>query len=570
MSNSSGMSAPKSKTRVLTLWSSVLAAILLSPPAVWADTYRLKVTADVEKGILVGSESVRYRNDSTTAIDEIRFRLDPNMGGNESLTIASVSDGEGKTLRWRWLPFRFGKMESSRGQMAVELSSPIAPGDEQLLKLDFELNDRRFINPSMLTLQDDPFHSFDAWYVKAMTRRGERWSIDDDRPSDYDVTIDLSRDGGQVASTGKLVSAERLESGRTRLHLQAKNVRGFTVYSSPDWVARRRVVDGRVLTIHLPKATASDWADKILDAAADTLKFYDREYGRLPGDSLSIICLGSMTGPPHGSSATCNGVTLWLNSKFSENYQVHLAHEIAHQYFGSLVGISRNEISWAPMGLGMIMDSAYMRDRGLDDRSTRSTIQWFYFEALRRKYDTSLSISVDSAMRDGLRWNMPLMHGKAYEVCRMLQDLVGEKQFRDIIRHVIKEKRRKVLRGQDLIGYCEEALGTDLKWFEDAWIQGDGSLDYAVKDVKGQEKQHLVVVSQLGEASFPIVVEATTSDGRKLRKRIDRTRAENRLVFPAEALRSVVLDPGQIAPDTDRSNNTWMHAPPGGAKSKDR
>jgi hypothetical protein len=54
------------------------------------------------------------------------------------------------------------------------------------------------------------------------------------------------------------------------------------------------------------------------------------------------------------------------------------------------------------------------------------------------------------------------------------------------------------------------------------------------------------------------VVEAITSGGNRLRARADRTLEVCRVLFKSdEDLTSVVIDPDQLYPDIDRSNNTW-------------
>ena len=399
----------------------------------------------------------------------------------------------------------------------------------------------------MIILQDDPFHSFDAWYPKAMTRGADGWTINDDRPSVYDVTIELPVVAGSVASTGRLMEESRESDHGTRIvRLTASDVRGFTIYASPQWKTHRRSVGGVDLRIHIPSA-AEKWAVPVFDASADVIDFFQKEYGPFPSDHLEIACLGTLDGPSHGSSATCNGITIWLNSRFSENYRFHVAHEIAHQYFGSLVGLHRNEIAWAPIGLGMMMDHHYATSKGLSDTTTRDTIKWFYFEAIRRGYDTSLAIPVDKAMRDDLRWNMPLMHGKAFEVCRMLEHLIGEEKFNSVVRRALRERKGGLLGGSDLIDYCEDAGGESLDWFVADWIAGNATLDYSVTDVRQDGDTWKVTISKVGDAAFPVTVEVETDRGEKHRSRIDRTQTANQLTFDTDdSLKRVVVDPDGI------------------------
>jgi hypothetical protein len=267
----------------------------------------------------------------------------------------------------------------------------------------------------------------------------------------------------------------------------------------------------------------------------------------------------------HGSSATVNGITVWLHSHLEEQYQWLIAHEIAHQYFGTSMGIARREIAWASIGLGMMMDHEYMVQRGLEETSIRKTMRWFYQEAVRRGFDTTLSQPVEVPLQKenpwASGWNMSLMHGKAYEVCTMLKDLLGEHKFCLVLRKVISEKKGSVLRNDDFVKHCKEASVEPLDWFVADWVDGNLALDYGIASVDAAAGH--VEISKIAGAAFPVVVEVETARGKKLRQRVDRNKVVNRLTFAAgDGLTRVVIDPDGICPDMDISNNTWPQQSP--------
>jgi hypothetical protein len=524
-----------------------------------ADTYQIDIRTDVEKGHAEGKLALRYQNRGERSLAGLRLRLDPNLSPGSAMNVASVRDQEGNDLPWRYVPFAFGQLKSDRSQLEVDLPKPLEAGSELELHLVYSLDAPGLLNKTMLTFQDDPYHSFDAWYPKAMTHTGDAWSINDDRMSRYDVTIELADTFPSVASTGKVVRSAQTELAARVFQLQADNVRGFTVYASPSWEEHRRTAEGVDLGVHLP-AEAREWAPRILEAAADVIAFYREEYGEYPGDHLEIICPGTLQGRAHGSSATCHGITVWLHDRFEEQYRWLIAHEVAHQYLGASLGIVREEIAWAPIGVAMTMDHRYMTQRGLDLASIRKTMRWFYLEAGRRGFDTRLSQPVEAALRAdppwSSGWNMSLMHGKAYEVCAMLEDLLGAAAFRDVVRKVLKDRQGGLLSGPDFIEHCAQASDEPLDWFVDEWIDGNLKLDYGVTDVNPEKGT--VEISRIGAASFPLVVEVQEERGKKLRQRIDRKQAVHRLTFAtSSAIQRVVIDPEGLCPDVDDSNNTW-------------
>jgi hypothetical protein len=197
-----------------------------------ADSYRISVKADVEKGQLTGEMTLQYWNQGTASLEKLRLRLDPNLSPSASIAIRHVRTNESDDLTWRFLPFRFGRLHSEQGLIEIELPSPLAPHGKTEIQIGFEFSDKRMVNGNAIMLQDDPYHSLDAWYPKAMTRLGNDWSINDDRPSTYRITIELPATLAEVASTGKFVSRKLGETGSALVHLTADDVRGFTIYSS--------------------------------------------------------------------------------------------------------------------------------------------------------------------------------------------------------------------------------------------------------------------------------------------------------------------------------------------------
>lgn len=535
--------------------SMVYLVLATSIPA-QADSYQLTLNLDIDKGQLDGQMLLYYENSGPIQLKEIRLRLDENF--HASASILSVCEANEAKLDWSYLPFKFAKNQSEKGQMSVILPKPLRSGDTMELRIHFRVDDKKLITKGMTVLQDDPFQSFDAWYPKAMTKKAGKWSFSDDRPSNYDVTIEVPV-GYTIASTGRLVEERAAGNGRRILHLKAERVRGFTIYGSPRWKKHSRNSEGIELNIYLPDE-AKDWAKPMLDVTADVIRFLRKEYGEFPTQHLTIVGVGSLTDEAHGASAACNIIGIFLSNKLEKQYHWLIAHEVPHQYFGSSIGLYADSVGWAVIGLAMCMERQYMIDRGLDWPKP-AIGQWAYFEAERRGYDTTLSQPLEVLLTAeapwSFGWNMALRHGKAYAVCSMLEDLLGEEKFKAVIRKIIAERNGTLFGGSDLMNYCEEAMGESLDWFSADWVNGRATLDYAVSNIKQIDKGWEVTIAQVGMAEFPVTVEVETETGGKIRQRVDRQKETNILQFTINGeLRNVVIDPNAVYPDLDRSNNS--------------
>jgi hypothetical protein len=528
---------------------------------VHADSYRLELKIEPAQSLLVGRMTLRYRNLSAEPLNEVRLRLDLNLQTQPALTLRSVHDAAGLPMQWSFRPFEFGARASEKGQVSVALPKPLPPGQEAELRIEFELGGKS-LSDELIVLQDDPYTGLNAWYPKAMTLRDGSWSMDDDRPSSYSVLLDLP-DGFTVASTGRGVDEKPAVGGRKTVQLEAEAVRGFAIYASKTLKEYRRAIGGVELRALVPEPSA-DLAQPMLETAADAIAFYQTNYGPYPARHLDLLAVGSLGDKPHGGSAACNVVIVWLGGQFKEQYRFLIAHEVAHQYFGSLIGLHRNEIGWAPIGLGMMMDHDFMVRNGLDDKNIRTTMLWFYFEAVRRGYDTSLNQPVDKLLKSAPPWSfgwiMSLEHGKAYAVCTLLQDLMGQDKFQAVVRKVIQERAGGQLSGADLLRYCETELGSSLDWFAADWVRGQATLDYAVSRARPVGSQWEVSITRLGAAGYPVTVQAVTEKGETLCQRTDRKATAPTLLFATDSpLRSVVIDPDEVTPDLNRDNNRWPH-----------
>jgi hypothetical protein len=534
----------------------LLAILYWSERAGGADAYWFALNLDTEAGELSGSARMHYHNDSGRPLEELRFRLDINLSFPGAMRVLSAKGAGGEALAWRTMPFKFGKLSTDEGQMAVALPKPLGSDEIAVIEIDYLLSCKPALTRELTMLQDDPYPSLDAWYPKAMTYRLGDWTFDDDRLADYEIEIELPAPL-RIATTGA-VKEEKVEGERARLRLQAHKVRGFTLYGSQWWEVHTRKAGDLTLRCFIAEEHEA-WAERFLEAASDAVAFYQAEYGEYPSRHLDIVCPEAAGG--HGSFACCHVIGIFIGGPLEERYRWLIAHEVAHQYFGNLVNQRRNEIYWVLIGLGMVMDRHYLIDHGLDGE-THAMVMEFYPRVKSQGRDTSLSQTVESLYRAerpwSMQWNLALGHGKGFAVCALLEDLLGEERFKRVIKEILDKHAGGMVSAQDLVACCERVSGEELAWFVEDWIEGDATLDYAVTRVGKGASGWEVVVSRLGTAAFPLVVEARTESGRTLRQRISRDREVQRLTFTTgEELIEVQVGPGGIYPDLDASNNTW-------------
>jgi hypothetical protein len=110
--------------------------------------------------------------------------------------------------------------------------------------------------------------------------------------------------------------------------------------------------------------------------------------------------------------------------------------------------------------------------------------------------------------------------------------------------------------------------GTDLSWFWRTWWYETWTLDQAIGPVTAIADTLHVTIEDRGLAPMPVRLAITRSDGSVERRvlPVDVWLAKGAkhvmvTVDHASTVASVEIDPEQVFPDIDRSNNKWVRQP---------
>lgn len=105
-----------------------------------------------------------------------------------------------------------------------------------------------------------------------------------------------------------------------------------------------------------------------------------------------------------------------------------------------------------------------------------------------------------------------------------------------------------------------------MNWFWKEWFYTTWNIDQAVTDVKYLKNDPasgaLITVENLREMALPVVAKITEENGKvqTIKLPVEIWQHGAKWVFrcnSASKIKQVVLDPDNLIPDTDRSNNTY-------------
>src|SRR5690606_35433813 len=118
----------------------------------------------------------------------------------------------------------------------------------------------------------------------------------------------------------------------------------------------------------------------------------------------------------------------------------------------------------------------------------------------------------------------------------------------------------------DFFRTIENETGENLAWFWRGWFKNNWALDQAIRSVEyeGLDPKNgaIIKIDNLQQLAIPVVIEATTESGQKIRKKLpveiwQRNTAWRFKLKSTERWTKVVIDPDNVYPDMDPYNNIW-------------
>jgi hypothetical protein len=239
-----------------------------------------------------------------------------------------------------------------------------------------------------------------------------------------------------------------------------------------------------------------------------------------------------------------------------------VVHEIGHQWFYGMLGSNEMAEAWLDEGINTFAEMRYFDEtyglRGnLLDLPGADRFPW----DLNDRYYHRLVYHVVAT--NG--WLKPILT-RAHEfgdeaiayagveysgsglVMRMLQQLVGESCFDQVMQVYCAQSRFRHPTTRDFIAVAESVSGQSLGWFFDQWLRTANTCDYAVSRVAGSS----VRVQRIGEIRMPLEVRARLRDGRFETRLCPDTGG---VLDFGSRVASVELDPDEKLLETNRWNN---------------
>lgn len=590
-------------------------------PNYWQQFARYRIDAELVPATnqVNGRETVRYFNHSPDTIRTPHFFLNQNLfkpgaartgetpvtSGMEILRVAAA----GQTL---------AKADEGVGywiegtRMGVHLPRALAPHDS----VDIEVAWNFQVPPDGAPREGATGDVFMVayWYPQLAVYDDVSGWVDDPYLggaefymgyADYDVTIRAPQ-GWLIASTGELTNPAEVLSKQTRDRLAEARRGGSVVHVVRDedrgvgptkatttgfdgvlsWKFRAtnmRDFDWGASAKYLWDATIAVVGDRDGDRRPDTTNintFYRPEtrkwawsnsamYERSSVEFLSSYLwpypwpqMTALDGPVSCSGMEYPMLTCVGGQRDTLGLYSVLVHETGHMWFPMQVGSNERRYAWQDEGLTRFNQAQGMQAyfKGYDrEKAARDA----YLSIAKTDDEQPLMTEGDLYASRSNAYQFATYEKMATNMIA-LRGLLGDSAFRQAYRTYGLRWQYRHPTPYDFFNSFNSLTGQNLDWFWRTWWYETWTLDQAISSAAVEGGKLVVTIEDRGLAPMPVRLAVTHADGRVERREIpvavwlSGARRTTVSLDGPESVVKVEIDPENVFPDVDRSNNVWQ------------
>lgn len=441
----------------------------LDQAASW-NRYTINATLDPAARTLDGDQQLVYTNRDTVALNQLFFRLFPNITGRGAfggrLDVRNVQvDGKAVPLAY----------EARRTLLRVNLPTALAPGQSATVALGFEaetpLNGSARLYGAF-NRQGNVFALASSYPLVAQVRGGV-WDIGPlDYKGDlvnsdtalYDVTLRAPADW-TLATTGVAVDRSTASGTQTTRFVSGPQ-RDFMI-SAVQLPVLSAMVDGTTINAYYPVGNQAG-GQNALRAASDALRTFNKRFGSYPLRELDVVPLAATT----FLGVEYPGIVYIEQNLYtrSSELEIIVAHEVAHQWWYSQIGNDVQRAAWIDEGLASYAQMIYREETSGPDAARRE------LQGFRQGYASVRAAGRDAPMAQAnARFTSANYYGVVYAKSALffhtLRRELGDGGF-DLFLHDLYSRNRYGVVGEDDVRASAEAVcRCDLQPLFRTWVE---------------------------------------------------------------------------------------------------
>ena len=330
-----------------------------------ASVYHIEFTIAENLYQIRGTEEVHYTNTEDVELNEVQFRLYPNiLGGNMTISNLTV-DGLSITPEY----------QLANSLMIVRMPAPIEVGQSVVIRMDYSVTVPQGVelNYGVLAYHDDVLafaHAYpmicvfddEGWNAELPPRDGDITYAD---ASFFLVRVHAPKELTLVTSGSEL---NRSEAGQSQVLTVASGpARDFYLVASPAFEKLSQTF-GEVTINSYAKPEAKDGAQFALNIASKAIDVFSKRYTPYPYTEFDIVATPNLAlGIEYPGMIAITTRIYDVAGEFrgaptSIYMESTVAHEVGHQWFYNLVGNDQLDDPWLDESLTQFVTFQYYAD----------------------------------------------------------------------------------------------------------------------------------------------------------------------------------------------------------------
>ena len=559
----------------------------------WQQSVNYTINAEIKDKInrVDGKESIVYQNNSPDTLHEIYLHLywnsfkkdshafEDNKIGNPSgesfgeINIDSVTVDN--------IAYQINVYESI-GQ--IKLRRKIAPGASCIVKLNFNSIIPSCINRSGKENYEGIDFTFTQWYPKICRYDQMGWHTDPYFGREFagtfgkyqvQITCDKSF---VVAGTGQLIGKKYtknawVETGNDKpiknqvtWKFFGENIHDFAFALNKDWLHKELQIDGITFHFFYLQEGEKNWGN-IIKNWPTAYQICKKEFGAYPYPQFSFI----QAGEGYMEYPMCT----MLESSFTSFHTA--CHEFMHNFFYGMYGTDENLYHWMDEGI-----TCYATERisnvlaKVNNPTTDAKNSYLY--AAAENNEEPISTAANHFKNDYAYYNAAYFKGQLFP--EIIRYIVGDSIMKNGFAQYYSKWNFKHPDPNDFVKCFENASNMELTWFQNYWLNTTQKIDFSIDSVYQNNELHIKLFKH--GIPMPVEFEIKLKNGETLfyyiplditnNKKIDFNRTTKTLStwssgsksyeavingINLNAIESIQLNPDQILPDIDESNNFY-------------
>jgi aminopeptidase N len=435
-----------------------------------ASVYHIDFTIADNLYEITGTEEVQYTNTENVELNEVEFRLFPNILGGE-MNVSNLSvDGQS-------IPAEYGLNNSL---MTVRFSTPLEIGQSIVLKMDYSVTVPQSLdlNYGVLAYADDVLALAHAYPMIAVYD-DEGWNAEIP-PQDGDVTYaDVSfylvrvhaPKNLTIATSGSRVSLD--VDGQAQVLTVANGpARDFYLAASTNYEETSQSFGEITIRSYAP-SEAKTGTDFAIDVASKAMDVFSKRYAQYPYTELDIVSTPTLAlGIEYPGAIAITSSIYDVNSDYrgaptSIYMESTVAHEVGHQWFYGLVGDDQLDDPWLDESLTQFVTLQYYTDQYGEGGA--SGFQSSLEDRWERIGKADIPIGLPVAEYQGAEYGA-IVYGRGPLFFVELRDEMGTDTFDAFIKEYTESLSWGIATPEFLQSLAEIHCSCDLQTLFDEWV----------------------------------------------------------------------------------------------------